>query len=301
MTEKRVVEVLGARMAYVEAGRGRPIVLLHGNPTSSHLWRNVIPHLAPLGRCLAPDLIGMGDSAKLADSGPGSYGFAEHRRHLDALLQALGVERDVVLVLHDWGSALGFDWARRRPEAVAGIAYAEAIVRPVSWEEWAPGTPRRFFEALRGEAGEEMVLRDNVFIERVLPNSVLRPLAEADLAEYRRPYLAPGEGRRPMLSWPRQAPIDGRPADVVEAVAAYARWLSEAAVPKLLLVAEPGALLVGPLLEFCRRFPNQEERRVAGRHFPQEDSPDEFGRHVADWFRRLPPAGSAETPARSPG
>jgi haloalkane dehalogenase len=282
---KQTVEVEGKRMAYLDVGAGDPIVFLHGNPTSSYLWRNVIPHLAGRGRCLAPDLIGMGDSDKLDDPGPRSYRFVDHRRFLDGWFAALGLTGDVALVVHDWGSALGFDWARRHPDAVRAIAYMEAIVRPVTSEEW-PAAARPVFEAFRSPAGEEMVLEKNVFVERVLPGSVLRTLTDAEMDEYRRPFREPGEGRRPMLTWPREIPIDGEPADVAEIVAAYADWLSMSDVPKLLISAQPGAIVTGPTLEFCRRWPNQQEVTVAGVHFIQEDSPDEIGAAIADWLPR---------------
>ncbi|TMA32576.1 MAG: haloalkane dehalogenase [Deltaproteobacteria bacterium] len=281
---KRRASVLGLEMAYVEVGSGDPIVLQHGNPTSSYLWRNVIPHLAELGRCIAPDLIGMGDSAKLPGSGPDRYTFAEHRRYFDALLDQLGVRENATLVLHDWGSALGFDWARRHPHAVRGIAYMEAIVRPLTWDEW-PEAARKVFQGFRSPAGEAMVLEQNVFIERVLPGSVLRVLGEAEMEVYRRPFRAPGEDRRPTLSWPRQIPLDGEPAEVAAIVSDYAEWLSRCDVPKLFIDADPGAILVGAQREFCRRWPNQSEVRVRGSHFIQEDSPAEIGCAIAEWLR----------------
>ena len=283
--EKQSATVEGRRMAYVDAGSGAPIVLLHGNPTSSYLWRNVIPHLTPFGRCIAPDLIGMGDSDKLPDSGPERYTFVEHRRYLDGFLDQLGVARDVTFVVHDWGSALGFDWANRHRDAVSGIAYMEGIVRPVSWDEW-PETARAVFQAFRSPAGEEMVLDKNIFVERVLPGSILRKLSDAELAEYRRPFTEPGEPRRPTLTWPRQIPIDGEPTDVAAIVEDYAAWLAASDVPKLLIVAEPGAILRGPQLDFCRTWPNQTEVAVPGIHFVQEDSPDEIGAAIAAWISR---------------
>ena len=282
-SEKKKLTVDGQTMAYVEVGEGDPIVLLHGNPTSSYLWRNIIPHLSGLGRCIAPDLIGMGDSDKLPNPGAESYRFVEHRHYLDGLLDHLGVTERVVLVVHDWGSGLGLDWANRHRDAVAGIAYMEAIVRPVSWDEW-PDAARGVFQGFRSPAGEEMVLDKNVFVERVLPGSIIRTLDEAEMAEYRRPFLKPGEDRRPTLTWPRQIPIEGEPADVVAIATAYAEWLSESPVPKLLVNAEPGAILKGPALEFCRTWPNQREVTVAGNHFLQEDSPDEIGTAIADWI-----------------
>jgi haloalkane dehalogenase len=283
---KKSVEVRGKRMSYVECGEGDPILFLHGNPTSSYLWRNVMPHLQDQGRCLAPDLIGMGDSEKLDDPGPDSYRFVEHREYLDALLDALGVDGNVTLVVHDWGSALGFDWANRHRDAVKGIAYMEGIVRPVSWEDW-PKAARAVFEAFRSPAGEAMVLEQNVFVEQVLTTSILRDLSEEEMAVCRRPFATPGEDRRPTLTWPRQIPIEGEPADVVKIVEDYGAWLAQSEVPKLFLNAEPGAILRGPQREFCRGWPNQTEVTVKGIHFVQEDSPDEIGRAVAEWRRGL--------------
>ena len=282
--EKRRLDIDGVPMAYVDVGDGDPIVFLHGNPTSSYLWRNVLPHVVPLGRCIAPDLVGMGDSGKLPEPGASSYSFVEHRRYLDGLLDELGVDSGVTFVVHDWGSALGFDWANRHRDAVGGIVYMEAIVRPLRWEEWPPQA-RSIFEGLRSSAGEEMVLEKNLFVEAVLPASVIRALTAAEMAEYRRPFAEPGEARRPTLTWPRQIPIDGEPADVHEIVAAYADWLATSDVPKLLVVADPGAILTGGQLEFCRRWPNQREVTVAGNHFLQEDSPDGIGSAIAAWLR----------------
>lgn len=283
---KQRIEVLGKQMAYAEVGEGDPIVFLHGNPTSSYLWRNIMPAAAGFGRCLAPDLIGMGDSDKLDDSGPDRYTFAEHARYLDALLEALGVTENLVFVIHDWGSALGFHWANRHRSAVQGICYMEAIVRPVSWDEFpADATP--VFQGFRSPAGEAMVLEKNLFVERVLPGSVLRGLTDEEMAVYRRPYLEAGESRRPTLTWPRQIPIDGEPADVVAVAQAYADWLSVADVPKLFINAEPGALITGATREFCRAWPNQTEVTVKGSHFIQEDSPTEIGAALADWLPTL--------------
>jgi haloalkane dehalogenase len=262
-------------------------VLLHGNPTSSYLWRNVLPHLQPRGRCIAPDLIGMGDSDKLPESGPGAYRFVEHRRYLDALLEALAVHERVTFVVHDWGSALGFDWANRHREAIKGIAYMEAFVQQQTWDTLGPGF-RSFLQPLRSEAGEEMVLRDNYFVEQMLPAQVLRTLSAEELAEYRRPFAEPGEGRRPTLTWPREIPIEGEPADVAAIVAAYADWLATSAVPKLFVKAEPGALLAsGANRDFVRRWPAQAEVTVAGIHFVQEDSPDAIGQAIAGWMGAL--------------
>ncbi len=279
---KKTAEVRGRKMTYVEVGEGDPIVFLHGNPTSSYLWRNVIPLLESQGRCIAPDLIGMGDSQKLDDVGPDSYRFVEHREYLDGLLEAAGVDGNVTFVIHDWGSALGFDWANRHRDRVKGIAYMEAIVRPLTWEEW-PEMIRSLFEGLRSDAGDEMILEKNTFVERVLPGSVLRGLTEEEMSVYRRPFLDPGESRRPTLTWPRQIPLAGEPADVVEICQSYADWLPDSPVPKLFVNAEPGAILVGPQRDFCRTWANQQEVSVAGTHFIQEDSPDEIGQAIASW------------------
>jgi haloalkane dehalogenase len=283
---KQRATVRGQSMAYVEMGTGDPIVFLHGNPTSSYLWRNVMPHLADQGRCLAPDLIGMGDSDKLEPSGPDRYRFVEHREYLDALLEMLGVRENVTLVVHDWGSALGFDWACRHPDAVRGIAYMEAIVQPVTWAQW-PDAARQVFQGFRSPAGEDMVLEKNVFVDVVLPGSILRTLTAEEMAVYRRPFATPGESRRPTLTWPRQIPIDGEPADVRGIVERYGAWLAGSDLPKLFVNAEPGAILVGEQREFCRTWPNQREVTVKGVHFVQEDSPDEIGRAVAEWRRGL--------------
>jgi len=286
--QKQRRRVLGREMAYIEVGQGDPIVLLHGNPTSSYLWRNVLPHLRPLGRCIAPDLIGMGDSDKLLESGAGSYRFVEHRRYLDALLEALDVRERVTFVIHDWGSALGFHWANRHREAVKGIVFMEAIVRPQGWDHWDKINMRSALQALRSEKGEEMVLRDNFFIEKILPGAILRSLSAEEMAHYRRPFAEPGEGRRPTLTWPRQIPIEGDPADVTEIVAASSEWLATSNVPKLFFKAEPGAILANEKdLAFIRGLPVLTEVTVAGRHYVQEDSPDEIGRAIAGWMGAL--------------
>jgi haloalkane dehalogenase len=293
--EKQFASVFDRHMAYVDScpgghPSGRTILLLHGNPTSSYLWRNVIPHLEGLGRCVAPDLIGMGDSDKLPDPGPGRYTFNEHRRHLDALLLGLGLTAAgrIVLVVHDWGSALGFDWARRHPQAVDGIAYMEALVAPVTWADW-PEAARGIFQGLRSPKGEELILERNYFVEKILPLSVLSPLSDEVMNTYRRPFARPGEDRRPTLTWPRQIPIDGEPPDVVADVEAYGKWLgTDDSPPKLFVNAEPGSILVGPQREFCRGWPNQTEVTVPGLHFVQEDSADAIGAAVADFIGTLP-------------
>ncbi len=281
----RYADVFGLQMAYLESGSGDPIVLLHGNPTSSYLWRRVVPFLAPLGRVLAPDLLGMGRSDKLPSPGPESYRFAEHRRYLGRLLEFLGVEERVVLVGHDWGGALAFDWARRHPDAVRGIAHMEAIVGPRSWSEVSDEL-RGFLQRLRSPEGEDLVLRDNTFVER-LP-AVTFELTDADLAAYRAPYLEPGESRRPTLTWPRELPFEGEPEAVHADATAWSQWMATSAVPKLLVRAEPGAIVTGSVLERCRKWPNQKEVSVRARHFVPQDAGDDVGRAVADWIAELP-------------
>jgi haloalkane dehalogenase len=277
--ERHRIAFLETEISYVDTGAGEPVVFLHGNPTSSYLWRNVIPHVEGLGRCLAPDLVGMGDSGAAPD---GSYRFVDHARYLDAWFEALGLT-NVTLVVHDWGSALGFYWAYRHPERRSWKM--EAVVRPLTWEEWRDES-RQIFQDLRSEAGEEMVLEKNLFIEGILPSAVLRDLTEEEMNVYRRPYLEPGESRRPTLTWPRELPINGEPEDVVSIVDDYSKWLAQSDVPKLFVNAEPGAILTGSQREFCRTWPNQEEVTVRGAHFVQEDSPQEIGEAVATFVRR---------------
>jgi haloalkane dehalogenase len=280
---RQYIEVNGKRMAYVEMGDGDPIVFQHGNPTSSYLWRNIMPALADKGRCIAVDLIGMGGSDKLDHSGPDSYRYVEHREFLFKAWEHLGISDKVTLVIHDWGSALGFDWASQHPDSVKGIAYMEGIPCPMNWDDW-PDAVAPIFQGFRSEAGESMVLEKNIFVEKVLPGSVLRGLTEEEMTVYRRPFLAAGESRRPTLTWPRQIPLDGEPADVTAIVERYADWLSQTDVPKLFINAEPGAILVGRQREFCRSLKNQVEVTVAGSHFIQEDSPAEIAAAIANWL-----------------
>jgi haloalkane dehalogenase len=278
---RKRVRVLDTEMAYVDTGTGDPVVFLHGNPTSSYLWRNIIPHVAAARRCLAPDLVGMGESDK---SPAATYRFVDHARYLDAWFEAVGLTRNVVLVVHDWGSALGFHWSRRHPDRVAGLAYMEAIVRPLTWAEW-PEAARKVFQAMRSPGGEDMVLNKNVFVERILPASVIRGLTPEEMERYRAPYREAGESRRPTLTWPREIPIDGEPGDVARIVREYGDWLAASPVPKLFVNADPGSILVGAQRDYCRGWPNQREITVRGSHFVQEDSPDEIGRALAAFVR----------------
>jgi haloalkane dehalogenase len=270
-------------MSYIDTGTGDPIVFLHGNGTFSYLWRNVIPHVERLGRCLAPDLIGMGDSGK---NPSGSYRFVDHARYFDAWFEILGLNKKVTLVGHDWGGALGFYWAYRHPEQIKGIVYMETFVQPMSWDQWPKVIAERF-KALRSPAGEEMVLRDNIFVEKQLPARVLRGLTEEEMAVYRRPYLEPGESRRPTLTWPREVPLGGEPADVVKIIDEYGKWLATSDIPKLFINADPGSILVGPQREFCRSWANQQEVTVKGIHFIQEDSPTEIGQAIDAFLAQI--------------
>lgn len=278
--------IAGRAMAYIDEGEGDAIVFQHGNPTSSYLWRNVMPHLAGLGRLIACDLIGMGGSDKLSPSGPDRYHYAEQRDYLFALWDELDLGDRVVLVLHDWGSALGFDWANQHRDRVQGIAYMEAIATPLQWSD-VPPEKQHTFQGLRSPAGEELILEQNAFVEAVLPGSVLRGLSDAEMNHYRRPFRNAGEDRRPTLSWPRDLPIGGEPADVVTVVEDYSRWLAESDVPKLFVNAEPGAIINDRVRAQVRTWPNQTETTVAGIHYIQEDSPDQIGTAVADFVRRL--------------
>jgi haloalkane dehalogenase len=281
---RKRIPVEDSEMSYVDTGKGAAtVVFLHGNPTSSYLWRHVIAELAPKARCLAPDLIGMGDSGT-SSSG---YRFVDHRRYLDAWFEAVVGDEPIFLVIHDWGSALGFDWAYRHPDQVCGIVYMEGVVAPIeSFEDW-PAESRKLFAAMRSPAGEEIILQKNVFVDRILPASVIRKLSNEEMARYRARFTEPGESRRPTLTWPRQIPIAGEPPEVHEIVETYGKWLSKSdSLPKLFINAEPGSILVGPMREFCRSWPNQEEITVPGIHFIQEDSGAEIGQATARFIEK---------------
>ena len=284
--QRKFATVNGKRMAYVDEGEGDPIVFQHGNPTSSYLWRNIMPHCAGLGRLIACDLIGMGDSEKLDNSGPGRYTYTEQREYLYALWQQIGVTDNVIFVIHDWGSALGFDWANQNRDKTQGIAYMEAVVKTMQWSDF-PENARGAFQGFRSDGGENMVLEKNIFVERVLPGAVIRGLTDEEMSHYRKPYLEPGEDRRPTLTWPRQIPIEGEPPEVCQIVDDYGAWLSQCDMPKLFINADPGSILTGPQRDFCRSWPNQTEVTVKGTHFVQEDSPDEIGQAVAAFVKGI--------------
>jgi haloalkane dehalogenase len=293
---KQFCEVFGKKMAYSELGSGPTVVFLHGNPASSYIWRNIMPHVAPQGRCIALDLIGMGDSEKLEGTDPDRYSFLQHRRFVDGLLERLGVTNNVVLVGHDWGGALAMDWARRHPDAMRGIVYFETLVGPRSWNEMDQSA-RSLFERLRSPEGVELVLKDNVFIEKLFPARIVRSLSGAEMAVYRKPYLRPGEDRRPTLEFPREIPVDGAPEHTAQIVKDYGDWMATNDIPKLLINGDPGTILTGSLLQLCRSWPNQEEVTVRGKHFLQEDSPHEIGQAIARWLVRLP--GNRQVPVAS--
>ena len=282
---KSFITVNGKNLAYVDSGEGDPIVFLHGNPTSSYLWRNIMPHLEGMGRLVAPDLIGMGDSDKLDNSGPDRYTFIEHAEYLYALLEELDLN-NVTLVIHDWGSALGFNWAALNPEKVKSIVYMEAITGPIeSWDDW-PEQARNIFQLFRSDAGEELILEKNFFVERVFAGDVgmHRALEKQELDSYIKPFEKEGESRRPTLTWPRQIPIEGEPAGVVEIAKNYAQFMSETQLPKLFINADPGSILIGKQRELARKWPNQKEVTVKGGHFIQEISPDEIGESIKEFL-----------------
>ena len=283
---KQFASVNGKQIAYLDEGEGEPIILLHGNPTSSYMWRNVVPELTASGRVIVPDLIGQGDSEKLpASEGPDRYSFQVAYDYLVGLFDVIGLENNLTLVIHDWGSGLGFHFACNNPERVRGIAYMEAIVAPMEWENWPEGA-RGIFQGFRSEKGEDLVLNRNMFIEGVLPSAVLRGLTEEEMAHYRAPFSTPDD-RQPTLNWPRQIPISGEPPHMVELVAEYGRFMEGSDLPKLFINAEPGSILTGPQREYCRGWPNQQEVTVAGAHFIQEDSPVEIGQAVANWLKNI--------------
>jgi haloalkane dehalogenase len=284
--EKMFCEVHGKRMAYSDVGNGDVVIFLHGNPTSSYVWRNIIPIVAERARCIAPDLIGMGDSDKLEGADPARYSYLEHRRYLDAFLDKLGLTDKVVMVGHDWGGALAMDWARRHPSSIRGITYFETTVRPRNWDEISPPV-RRLFERLRSAEGEQMVLEENHFVEKLLPQWVLRGFSETEMSIYRRPFLKPGEDRRPTLTFPREILIGGKPEHMVPVIEDYSSWMAQNEVPKLFINGDPGAIIFGDVREFCRRWKNQKEVTVRGKHYLQEDSPREIGNAIVEWLGGL--------------
>ena len=284
---KKKILIDNKNIAYVDSGSGDPIIFLHGNPTSSYLWRNITPYLESLGRCISIDLIGMGDSDKLDNPDESSYRFEEHYHYVDAAIQSLTDGENISFVIHDWGSALGFNWCFNNPDSVKGIAYMEAIVKEMTWEDW-DNDAKSIFQGFRSDAGESLVLEKNYFIEKVLPGSIIRALSSDEMNEYRRPFFNSGEDRRPTLSWPREIPIEGQPANVCEIVNQYAEWMQTNDIPKLFINAEPGAITTGRIRDYCRSWKNQTEVTVKGVHFIQEDSPDDIGKAISTWYKNIP-------------
>jgi len=285
--KKQKISINNKNIAYAESGSGDPIIFLHGNPTSSYLWRNITPHLESQGRCICIDLIGMGDSDKLDNPDENSYQFEEHYHYVNAAIESLTNGENTTFVIHDWGSALGFNWCYHNPDSVKGIAYMEAIVKEMTWEDWGDEA-KGIFQGFRSDAGESLVLEKNYFVERVLPGSIIRRLNDEEIEEYRRPFLNPGEDRRPTLSWPREIPIEGQPANVCEIVNQYAEWMQTNDIPKLFINAEPGAITTGRIRDYCRSWKNQTEVTVKGVHFIQEDSPDDIGKAISTWYKNIP-------------
>ncbi|HIK97406.1 MAG TPA: haloalkane dehalogenase [Gammaproteobacteria bacterium] len=285
--KKQKISINNKNIAYAESGSGDPIIFLHGNPTSSYLWRNITPHLESQGRCICIDLIGMGDSDKLDNPDENSYQFEEHYHYVNAAIESLTNGENTTFVIHDWGSALGFNWCYHNPDSVKGIAYMEAIVKEMTWEDWRDEA-KGIFQGFRSDAGESLILEKNYFVERVLPGSIIRRLRDEEIEEYRRPFLNPGEDRRPTLSWPREIPIEGQPANVCKIVNQYAEWMQTNDIPKLFINAEPGAITTGRIRDFCRSWKNQTEVTVKGIHFIQEDSPDDIGKAISTWYKNIP-------------
>lgn len=285
--KKQKISINNKNIAYAESGSGDPIIFLHGNPTSSYLWRNITPHLESQGRCICIDLIGMGDSDKLDNPDENSYQFEEHYHYVNAAIESLTNGENITFVIHDWGSALGFNWCYHNPDSVKGIAYMEAIVKEMTWEDWRDEA-KGIFQGFRSNAGESLILEKNYFVERVLPGSIIRRLRDEEIEEYRRPFLNPGEDRRPTLSWPREIPIEGQPANVCKIVNQYAEWMQTNDIPKLFINAEPGAITTGRMRDFCRSWKNQTEVTVKGIHFIQEDSPDDIGKAISTWYKNIP-------------
>jgi len=282
---KNKIDIEGYDFAYFDIGQGNPVIFLHGNPTSSYLWRNIIPTIAHSYRCIVPDLIGMGDSDKIKDATIEDYSFLNHYKFLKIFLEKMNFNQKVFLVLHDWGSALGFNWAMENEEKIKGICYMESIVKPYSWNEF-PSNSIPIFKKLRGKDGEKMILEDNLFIERILLKSIIRDLTEEEINSYRRPFSKNKIDRLPMLAWPRQLPIEGEPKEVFDIVSSYSNWFSKSLVNKLFINSKPGALMTRKIQDFCRNFKNQEEVIVKGIHFLQEDSSLEIAKHIKNWLTK---------------
>lgn len=281
--ESKFVDVLGSRMHYIDEGQGEPVVFIHGNPTSSYLWRNVIPFVTTGYRAIAFDLIGMGKS----DKPDIAYTYQDHKRYVDGFIEKLGL-RNITFVIHDWGSVLGFDYSVHHENNVRGIAFMEALVPP-AMPSPNPSSPTSSIGQFRTpELGEKLVLGENAFVEKVIPAGVIRQLTQEEMNVYRAPYPTPAS-RKPTLVWPRELPIQGTPARNVEVVNAIGAWMKTTPIPMLHLWGRPGALNSERVaVEFVKRVRNIQSTFVGPcRHYLQEDQPEMIGRAVADWRRRL--------------
>ena len=283
---KKYKEILGKRMAYLDSGAGQSIVFLHGNPASSFLWRNITPHVEDIGRIVVPDLIGMGDSEKLEGTDNPDYQYHGQYKYLSSLLDELDLGEEINLVIHDWGSAMGFQYARENVDKIKSITFMEAIVMPLTWDQW-PENARNIFQLMRSDAGEEIVLEKNVFVERILLNDSANGFSDEEKAEYIRPFINAGEDRRPTLTWPRQIPIDGSPEAVINEVIKNGEFHKNSDIPKLFINADPGSILIGEQREFVRTWNNLEEITVKGNHFIQEHSPNEIGKALFEFINKL--------------
>ncbi|MDP6181752.1 MAG: haloalkane dehalogenase [SAR86 cluster bacterium] len=283
---KKFTEVNGKKMAYIDEGSGDTVLFLHGNPTSSFLWRNIAPYLEDTNRVVIPDLIGMGDSEKMDGENNPSYKYHGQYEYLTGLMDNLELGNSINLVIHDWGSAMGFHFARENPDRIKSITYMEAVVMPLSWEQW-PDAATKIFDLFRSEAGEELVLQKNFFVERILLADSVSGYTDEEKEEYIRPFKNAGEDRRPTLTWPRQIPLDGEPKEVVEEVEKNADFHKNSDIPKLFINAEPGSILTGDQREFVRTWKNQKEVTVKGNHFIQEDSADEIGAALREFVTNL--------------
>ena len=284
--KKKYIQVKNKSMAYVDEGEGNTFLFLHGNPTSSFLWRNIAPHVEDIGRVVIPDLIGMGDSEKLDGVDNEGYKYHGQYGYLTELLDNLDLGNNIHLIIHDWGSAMGFQFARENSERVKSITYMEAIVMPLTWEQW-PDAATKIFQLFRSDAGEELVLEKNFFVERILLADSATGYTDEEKAEYIRPFFNEGEDRRPTLTWPRQIPLDGEPNEVVEEVRKNAEFHKDSEIPKLFINANPGSILVGEQRDFARTWKNQTEITVNGNHFIQEDSSEEIGTALREFTKEL--------------
>lgn len=283
---KNYKEILGKQMAYIDSGEGQSIVFLHGNPASSFLWRNITPFVSDLGRIIVPDLIGMGDSEKLEGIDNPDYQYHGQYKYLSTLLDSLDLGDEINLVIHDWGSAMGFQYARENSDRIKSITFMEAIVMPLSWDQW-PENARNIFQLMRSEAGEEIVLEKNVFVERILLNDSANGFTDEERNEYIRPFKNPGEDRRPTLTWPRQIPIDGSPQAVIDEVTKNGEFHKDSKIPKLFINADPGSILIGEQRDFVRSWTNLRELTVKGNHFIQEHSPKEIGEALKNFLTSI--------------